>query len=364
MSESNQSLQELRGVDLEELRRVTARFGVLYERLSWQTLGATRWLGQSIVKPPQDIVSLQEIVYETRPDLIIETGVFGGGSAFFFASLFDLLGIDGQVIGVDINVSTVPAEVIEHPRIRLIEGSSTNPRIVASLTEAAQGRRVMVDLDSDHSAHHVDAELRALAPLVSPGCYLVVEDTWLGGSPLERDAGSGPGGAVQTWLEEGQPFEIDRWRERLLLTSNPGGYLLRTGAELPGPRRDEYVAAELDRNPAPSSDESSRPSHESRTSTGGGERPELVESYTRLAGAERRLRTQLEIERDGRKAEVAALVEELDRQGRFLADRERRLRAQRDQLKLLRKQASGTVRARVGRRLKTLRGGDADASGR
>ena len=218
-------------------------------RLRDQTLGRTRWLGVSVVKSPTDLVILQEIIAETRPNLIIETGVLAGGSTYYLATLFDLIGIDGKVIGVDVDLSAVSPYIAEHPRVELIEGSSTDPAVVATLRERAEGRRVMVDLDSDHRAEHVEGELRALAPLVSPHCYLVVEDTWMGRT-VRFDQGPGPAEALDAWLAEGQPFEVDRWRERLLLTGMAGGYLRRLGREGTGnpgpPRLDRFFVPGLE----------------------------------------------------------------------------------------------------------------------
>lgn len=235
-------------VDAEQATETVKRFATLYHDLRDQTLGRTRWLGVSVVKTPADLVILQEIIAETRPNLIIETGVLAGGSTYYLATLLDLIGIDGKVIGVDVDLSAVSPYIAEHPRVELIEGSSTDPEVVETLRERAKGHRVMVDLDSDHAADHVGRELRALAPLVTPHCYLVVEDTWFGRT-VRFDQGPGPAEALDAWLAEGQPFEIDRWRERLLLTGAAGGYLRRTGkaAGAPGPPRlDHYFVPRLD----------------------------------------------------------------------------------------------------------------------
>jgi len=221
-------------IDPQQWPEIVAEFADLYHELRDQTLGRTRWLGVTIVKAPTDLVILQEIIAETRPDLIIETGVLAGGSTHYIATLLDLLRINGQVVGVDVDLSPVSPHIAEHPKVDLIEGSSTDPRVIDELRGRAQGRRVMVDLDSDHSAEHVGRELRALAPSVSPGCYLVVEDTWMGRS-VRLEQGAGPADALADWLAEGQPFEVDRWRERLLLTHNAGGYLRRVDPEKPGP---------------------------------------------------------------------------------------------------------------------------------
>jgi cephalosporin hydroxylase len=216
--------------DAQQWAETVARFADLYHELRDQTLGRTRWLGVTIVKAPTDLVILQEIIAETRPNLVIETGVMAGGSTYYMATLMDLLRIDGQVVGIDVDLSAVSPHIADHPKVELIEGSSTDPKIVAELRARAQGRRVMVDLDSDHSAEHVGQELRDLAPMVTPQCYLVVEDTWMG-STFRFDPGLGPAHALAEWLAEGQPFEVDRWRERLLLTHNAGGYLRRLGAD-------------------------------------------------------------------------------------------------------------------------------------
>jgi cephalosporin hydroxylase len=225
--------------DPQRWPEIVEQFADLYHELRDQTLGRTRWLGITIVKAPTDLVILQEIIAETRPDLIIETGVLAGGSAYYMATLLDLLGLEGQVVGIDVDLSAVSPHIAKHPKVELIEGSSTDPTIVAELRDRAHDRRVMIDLDSDHSAEHVGRELRALAPLVTPHCYLVVEDTWMGHT-VRFDQGAGPAHAVAEWLAEGQPFEVDRWRERLLFTHNAGGYLRRLPAQeerAPGPPR-------------------------------------------------------------------------------------------------------------------------------
>lgn len=246
-------------LDSKQAAETVRGFTELYHDLRDQTLGRTRWLGVTVVKTPADLVILQEIVAETRPNLIIETGVLAGGSAFFFATMLDLAGIDGKVIGVDVDLSAVNPYIRDNPRIELIEGSSTDPEVVAQLSERAKGHRVMVDLDADHRAEHVAAELRALAPLVSPHCYLVVEDTWIGRT-VRFDQGAGPAEALEEWLAQGQPFEVDRWRERLLLTGMAGGYLRRlspqTAPGAPGPPRlDRFFVPELGQSSAAPSGE-------------------------------------------------------------------------------------------------------------
>jgi cephalosporin hydroxylase len=244
-------------IDLDQATETVRRFTALYHELRDQTLGRTRWLGVTVVKSPADLLILQEIIAETRPNLVIETGVLAGGSAFFFATMFELLEIDGKVIGVDVDLSAVNPYIRDNPRIELIEGSSTDPAVVATLREQAKGRRVMVDLDSDHRAEHVAGELRALAPLVTPQCYLVVEDTWMGRT-VRFDQGAGPADALDAWLAEGQAFEVDRWRERLLLTGMAGGYLRRLSPNEPRltgpPRLDRFFVPELKADPGAAGD--------------------------------------------------------------------------------------------------------------
>jgi cephalosporin hydroxylase len=187
----------------------------------------THWLGVPVQKLPLDLWIYQEILDETRPDVLVEMGTAKGGSAFFFASVFDLLG-HGEVLTVDI---IAPEGRPEHDRITYLIGSSTAPEIVDIVKEFVGGReRVMVVLDSDHSRDHVLAELRLYGNLVSPGCYLVAEDTNINGHPVYSDFGPGPMEAVTTFLEERDDFEIDRRREKFLLTFHPSGFLQKESA--------------------------------------------------------------------------------------------------------------------------------------
>jgi cephalosporin hydroxylase len=210
-------------------RRIAKAVEEFHKAASWRrgqfVLWNTKWLGVHAVKSPSDLWVTQEIIWETGPDLLIETGVYQGGSALFYACVFDLIG-NGEVMGVDIDLSAVHPDVRAHPRITLIEGSSVEPAVVDQIRKATAEKRVMVDLDSDHAAAHVLEELRSLAPLVSPGCYLVVEDTGIG-RPLGKHLLPGPAEALEEWLADGQPFEVDRSREKFLLTASPGGYLRR-----------------------------------------------------------------------------------------------------------------------------------------
>jgi cephalosporin hydroxylase len=195
------------------------------ERHRWSE---TYWLGVPCQKCPLDLWIYQEILFEMRPDLVVETGSAAGGSALYLASILDLLG-KGQVLSIDIkDHEQRPA----HPRVTFLRGSSTAAPVVEEVSRRADQRRVLVILDSDHGKDHVLAELRAYSRLVSEGGYLIVEDTNVNGHPVQKKHGPGPAEAVAQFLDECTDFEVDRAREKFLLTFNPSGYLRRrkTGA--------------------------------------------------------------------------------------------------------------------------------------
>jgi cephalosporin hydroxylase len=184
----------------------------------------TYWLGVPILKSPLDSWIYQEIIAETRPDLIIETGTALGGSALFFASMCDLVG-NGRVVSIDVEARSE----VHHPRLTLLKGDSTSAGMISKVTELASGTtRRMVVLDSDHSAAHVSRELRAYRDFVSPGSYLVVEDTNVNGHPVMPEHGPGPFEAVADFLKENPDFTVDGSREqKFLVTYFPNGYLRR-----------------------------------------------------------------------------------------------------------------------------------------
>lgn len=195
------------------------------------------WLGRPIIQYPQDMVAMQEIIWVVRPDLIIETGIAHGGSLIFYASILELIGY-GKVLGIDVEIRPHNREAIEaHPlfkRIELLEGSSIAPEIVEQARKQADGKRVLVVLDSNHTHEHVLAELEAYAPLVAVGSYCVVMDTVVEDLPADvfPDRPWGPGNnpktAVWEWLKTHPEFEIDKDIEyKLLITVAPDGYLKR-----------------------------------------------------------------------------------------------------------------------------------------
>ena len=180
---------------------------------------------------------MQEIIWRVKPDLIIETGIAHGGSLIFYSSMLELVGGDGQVFGIDIDIREQNrVEIEEHPmfkRITMIQGSSTDEDIVRKAYELAKGKgQVLVALDSNHTHDHVLKELQLYSPLVTRGGYLVVFDTIIEDMPedsfVDRPWGKGnnPKTALWEFLKTTNRFVIDREIEnKLLITVAPDGYL-------------------------------------------------------------------------------------------------------------------------------------------
>lgn len=212
------------------------------------------WMGRPIIQYPQDMVAMQELIWQVRPDLIIETGIAHGGSLIFSASMLAQLDLcdaiesgekldprasKRKVLGLDIDIRAHNRAAIEaHPmasRIQMIQGSSIAPDVVAQVQAiAANYKRVLVCLDSNHTHDHVLGELEAYAPLTSVGSYCVVFDSVVEDMPKEMSFGRpwGPGNnpktAVWEYLKTHSEFEIDKNIEaKLLITVAPDGYLRR-----------------------------------------------------------------------------------------------------------------------------------------
>jgi cephalosporin hydroxylase len=205
-------------------------FKLFWKLRMWKNM---YWFGIPVMKSPSDMWMMQQLIAEVRPDYIIEAGTALGGSALYYAHMLDGLGVDGaKVITIDI-VDRV-AEASEHrlwkQRVEFVHGSSTDPEIVSTIAKRVNGKRVMVLLDSNHAQSHVAAELRAYSHLVSPGSYIVVEDTSLDGIPLvENMVVPGPMAATKEFLESeaGADFKPDIARESFLFTFHPTGWLRR-----------------------------------------------------------------------------------------------------------------------------------------
>lgn len=196
------------------------------------------WMGRPIIQYPQDMIAMQEIIWELKPDLIIETGIAHGGSIIFYASMLELIG-KGEVLGIDIDIRQHNKEEIEkHPmfkRIRMIEGSSLLRETVEEVKAiASKHEKIMVCLDSNHTHNHVLSELQLYSPFVSVGSYLVVFDTivefmpdgYLPNRPWKK--GDNPWSATQAFLKDHPEFKVDyEIDNKLLISVAPEGYLKR-----------------------------------------------------------------------------------------------------------------------------------------
>jgi len=202
------------------------------------------WLGRPIIQYPQDIIAMQEIIWQVKPDLIIETGIAHGGSLIFSSSMLELNAIcggpiDAEVLGIDIEIRPHNRKAIEeHPmfhRITMIEGNSIGDDVIAQVYKRAKNRnRILVCLDSNHTHKHVLSELEAYAQLTSIGSYCVVFDTVIEYLPEDSfpdrpwGKGNNPKTAVLEYLKTHPEFEIDKGiQDKLLITVAPEGYLKR-----------------------------------------------------------------------------------------------------------------------------------------
>lgn len=213
------------------------------------------WLGRPIIQYPQDIMAVQELICQVRPDVVVETGIAHGGSLILSASVLAMLDYgdavaagtvldpaqpNRRVVGVDIDIRSHNRAAIEaHPmasRITMIEGSSIAPDTVSAVRAAVgDARKVLVFLDSMHTHNHVMGELDAYAPMVSPGSYCVVFDTFVEDMPpaffADRpwDVGNNPMTAVNDWLPAHPDFTVDTaWDHKLMVTVARGGFLRRS----------------------------------------------------------------------------------------------------------------------------------------
>jgi len=204
---------------------VVRRFHDLYYGNPARTWNNTFWRGVRALKCPLDLWIYQEIIFETQPDVIIETGTAHGGGAWFLGDMCELAG-NGRVITVDIDADATP----EHPRVTYIAGDSVAPETFSQVTDLIdEGESVMVVLDSRHLRDHVIKELHLYQDLVRKGHYLIAEDTNLNLNPRGHrhgpDPRPGPYEAVRQFLAEQDRFEIDRSREKFFMTLNLNGYL-------------------------------------------------------------------------------------------------------------------------------------------
>ncbi len=202
------------------------------------------WLGRPIIQTPQDIVALQEVIFKTKPDVIIDIGIARGGSIVFFASMLELNALyggneDAKVLGIEIDLRSHNRNAIENSplsrRIELIEGSSLSPEVISQVASYINNKKtVMVCLDSLHTHTHVLAELEIYSKFVTSGAYCIVFDTSIEGmdDSLFEDrpwkTGNSPGSAVKEFLSKEDDFTIDESiNNQLMVTMNKNGYLKR-----------------------------------------------------------------------------------------------------------------------------------------
>ena len=197
------------------------------------------WLGRPIIQRPEDIIAMQEIIWNIKPDLIIETGIAHGGSLIYYASLLELLGSNGKVLGIDIEIRPNNRKAIEeHPmfkRIIMIEGSSISDNVIQEVKKNCKSKKkILVCLDSNHTYKHVLKELELYSEFVSIGSYLVVFDTIIdylpedhyGAKPYKK--GNSPNTALLEFLKKKDNFIIDKnISNKLIITVAPNGYLKR-----------------------------------------------------------------------------------------------------------------------------------------
>lgn len=197
------------------------------------------WMGRPIIQYPQDMIAMQEIIWQVKPDLIVETGIAHGGSLIYYASLLELIG-KGEVLGIDIDIREHNRKEIEkHPmykRIKMIEGSSIDPSIVKQVEKRVKDQAaVLVCLDSNHTHDHVLSELNQYSRFVTPGSYIVAFDTIVEDLPegyfsQKRPWGisNNPRTAVDEFLKVNKGFKVDESIDnKLLISVAPGGYLKR-----------------------------------------------------------------------------------------------------------------------------------------
>ena len=210
--------------------KVSTEFKMMYE---------LKWLGRPIIQFGSDMVMLQQLIWDVKPDIFIETGIAHGGSLIYTASLFEMMGNDGQVIGIDVEIRPHNRSAIQehtlYKRIKMIEGSSVGEETILALEkliEGSSGKTITVMLDSNHSKDHVLKELELYSKYVTVGSYMIVQDgaqQWVADIPRGKAEwiDDNPLAAIEEFLKTNSDFIIDESFTRLGITSSTGGYLKR-----------------------------------------------------------------------------------------------------------------------------------------
>jgi cephalosporin hydroxylase len=199
-------------------------------QLSFRGVAKNQWYGISTWQNPLDVWITQEIMFETKPDVVVECGTYQGGSAILWAAILKNITPDARIITIDIEDVRDPLSKV-HPlaveKVDFLLGSSTDPKIVSEVKRRVKGKRVLLILDSLHTRDHVLNELNVYWDIVDVDGYILVQDTAVNGHPVAPDFGPGPWEAVEDFLKVNKNFEIDKSRERFGFTNNPNGFLKR-----------------------------------------------------------------------------------------------------------------------------------------
>ncbi len=206
--------------------QIVDEFSELYYNSKGQTWRNTNWIGIRTWKCPLDLWIYQEILVETKPDVIIECGTGEGGSTLYLATICNLIN-HGEIITIDV----VERKRLKHDRIKFLLGDSVSDKIVEKVSGLISGKTVMAILDSTHVKDHVLMELEIYSKFVTQGNYLIIEDTIMNGHPVKSSWGEVPMEAVTEFLSKNTNFVIDKNREKFYLTFNPNGYLRRVSDE-------------------------------------------------------------------------------------------------------------------------------------
>lgn len=205
-------------------KRTTDDFHKMYYESShtWNS-GNTKYMGIPCFQNPLDMWIIQEIIFETKPNIVIECGSFMGGTSLFLAHLLDNIGIDGRVFSIDVENKSRA----NHSKIIKLTGMSTSAMIFRQISDVIEDSdRIMVILDSDHRTENVLKEMQIYSNVVTSGCYMVVMDSNLGGNPINLpEIGAGPMKAIEAFLKLDDKFEIDITKEKFYFTFCPSGWL-------------------------------------------------------------------------------------------------------------------------------------------